>query len=227
MMDLGADAVLYDIGAKTPLFCFDERHHHEKPNFNFKDKAKNYQNLREYIKTWGNDKAIAMEQTGDIYNQHMDLAQPVMIGPGTFPEMYMYTFPEIKLTNRNMALDQNNYINNINHTFVYGLAFDMSIFRCNGTLSDIPEYTEYMSQVIALRNQHTKYLLHGTFIDTNGGSTENKNIIIKTYRAADGGVAATVWNTSKTKQEFQIKTNKGKLIDVSLDADSVAVYVLL
>ena len=226
MMDLDADAILYDIGAKAPSLCFDKRHHHEKPNFNFKDKAKNYQNLREYIRTWGSDKAIAMELTGDIFNQHMDLVQPVAIGPGTFPEMYMYTFPEIKLTNRNMALDQINYIDNINQTFVHGLAFDMSIFRCNGTLSDIPEYTEYMTQVITLRNQYAKYLLNGTFIDTDGASTNNQNIIMKTYRAADGSIAAAVWNTSKTKQEFQIKTKEGKLIDASLDADSVAVHVL-
>ena len=265
IMDLGADAVLYDVGAFKPLFCFDERHHHSKPNHAYINKDKNYQSLRDYIKTWGNDKAIAMEHATDIYGQYMDLVQPVHIGPGEmdhaneiykdaqpghlpqwkngrddelnkdivqpahreFPEMYRYTFPEIKLTNRDMALSEYNYVNNINHTFVYGLAFDMSVFRCNGTLSDIPEYTEYMSQVIALRNQHTKYLLHGTFIDTDGGSTENKNIIMKTYRAADGGIAAAVWNTSKTKQEFQIKTSDGKLIEASLDADSVAVYVLL
>ena len=225
-MDLGADAVLYDIGAHSPHFCFDERHNHGKPNFNFIDKPQNFKNLREYIRTWGSDKAIAMELTGDIFNQHMDLVQPVAIGPGTFPEMYMYTFPEIKLTNRNMALDQINYINNINQTFVHGLAFDMSIFRCNGTLSDIPEYTEYMTQVITLRNQYAKYLLNGTFIDTDGASTNNQNIIMKTYRAADGSIAAAVWNTSKTKQEFQIKTKEGKLIDASLDADSVAVHVL-
>ena len=229
VMSLGADGVQFDDGSYKPLFCFDEEHPHSKPNLGYTNKDKSYDELRECIKTLGNDKVIAMKLNTDIFDHYMDILQ---LGKAEkkeqkpFLEAYRYTFPEIKMINNSVELDKNNMVDNINHSFVYGLAFDVPMPDGKNTTFDTEGYYRNVSQVITLRNQYAKYLLHGTFIDTDGGSTENKNIIMKTYCAADGGIAAAVWNTSKTKQEFQIKTSKGKLIDASLDADSVAVYVL-
>ena len=36
------------------------------------------------------------------------------------------------MTNRGMALDETNYVDNINYTFIMGMSFDLTIFRCLG-----------------------------------------------------------------------------------------------
>jgi hypothetical protein len=205
-LDLGADGVLYDIGGITPYFCYDEGHTHAKPSHSCSDKARRYGELHDYIRSRGDDKAIMMEHNIDVFAQHMDLSQGGTTRPGPMEliELYRYTFPELIMTNRNVAHDEVNYRENANYSFVYGLRFDMSIYRCCGSLSDLPNYAAYLKELNDLRAQYQDFLLKGRFIDQEGFCLDNTAIVAKGYKADDGRVAVALWNRSDCCQCYAL-----------------------
>ena len=209
-LELGADAVLYDIGGFTPHFCFAEGHDHDRPSMSMASKARRYAELRSFVKSYGEDRAIYMEHNVDIFGQSMELAHSSSTRPrsrGCRPEMYRYTFPELNLTNRELGQDDSNYADRVNYTYLYGMSFDMTIYRCCGTFKDIPEYTAYMKQVIGLRRKNEKYFHFGRFIDTDGFTLtgDAEDIEAKAYLAADGSIGVALWNCGKTARSFSVK----------------------
>jgi len=220
---LGADGILYDLGGFRPLFCCSKEHDHKKPNEARASKANRYKALRANIKEKG-ERIIMEEHCIDIYAQHMDLVQPptFQLRGSRIPEMFKYTFPEIRMTNRNNALDESNYLDACNYSFVYNLAFDLSIFRCSGLPSDIPNYTAYMKTVIALRKQHSKFFHYGKFVDEDGFTATGKTFTQKAYRAEDGSLGIAVWNSSdKADTVTYTNTETGKTATVTLEKDAI------
>ena len=225
-LNLGCDGVLYDLGGLAPFFCFAEGHDHEKPNFSHASKAKRFAELRETVKRHGDERIILQEHCVDIFAQSMDIVQPSGFGNirknVKAYEFMRYTFPEIVMTNREMGQDDSNYLDNVNCTFVYGVAFDMTIYRCCGDLHDVPKYAEYMSRIIALRKQYAKYFFGGRFVDTDGIAASSESFLYKGYLAKDGSLGVAVWNWSKG-DDVVTYTNKetGKNVAVSLKKDEV------
>lgn len=223
-LELGADGVLYDLGGTRPLFCFAEGHDHSKPNESRASKAARYKGLRANIKTFGEERIMMEEHCIDIYAQHMDIVQPPAFSArGDFAaEMFRYTFPEVVMTNRNMALDEEGYLDNCNYSFIYGLAFDLSIFRCAGTPQDIPNYTAYMKKLVALRKQYAGYFAHGTFVDEDGFSTAGAAFRQKAYLSEEGKLGVAVWNSTDAKGTAEYtNTQTGKTVCVTLEKDEV------
>lgn len=223
-LSLGADGVLYDLGGYRPLFCCATNHDHQKPNQARASKAARYADLRKNIREKG-DRAILMEFVIDIYAQYMDIAQGSLFVPrrkDLIPEVFRYTFPEVIMTNRNQALDEENYLDNCNYSFMMNLPFDLSIFRCAGLPSDIPNYTAYMKQLIQLRQQYKKYFNYGKFVDQDGFTVEGTGMTQRGYLAEDGSLGIAVWNDSQTAAT-QTYTNKetGKSVTVTLEKDTV------
>ena len=222
-LELGADGVLYDLGGYRPLFCCAEGHDHKKPNECRSSKANRYKELRANIRAKG-ERIIMEEHCIDIYSQHMDIVQPsaFAVRGSRMPEMFKYTFPEIRMTNRNNALDEENYLDNCNYSFVYNLAFDLSIFRCSGLPSDIPNYTAYMKELIALRQQHSKFFHYGKFVDEDGFRCDKKVFTQKAYLAEDGSLGVAVWNSSNQADTVTYSNdNTGSAVTVTLEKDSV------
>jgi hypothetical protein len=96
--------------------------------------------LRENIKRLNPGAMMAMENTVDVFGQHMDLAHSTLGGrpsPTAFPELYRFTFPEHIVTNRECGEDERDYAAKANYSFVYDLRFDMTIFRCRGTIPEV------------------------------------------------------------------------------------------
>lgn len=212
-LELGADGVLYDLGGTKPLFCFAEGHDHKKSNEGRASKARRYRELRANIKRYGTERIILQEHCIDIYAQHMDLVQPPNFGVHDMsaPEMFLYTFPEIKMTNRNMALDEENMQENVAYSFLYNLAYDMSIFRCCGILSDIPNYTKLVKEAVALKTRYADYMADGIFIDEDGFDKDAYFFRQKAYRTRDGRLGLAVWNDSDTRHSVtytNIETKK-------------------
>lgn len=223
-LDLGADGVLYDLGGTRPLFCFAEGHDHKKPNEARASKANRYKELRANIKSRGEDRIIMEEHCIDIYSQHMDIVQPPTFNARSnfAVEMFRYTFPEVVMTNRNMALDEEGYLDNCNYSFIYGLAFDMSIFRCAGTLEDVPNYTAYVKKLVALRKQYAKYFAYGKFVDEDGFTKTGAAFRQKSYMAKDGSLGVAVWNWTDAEGTAEYKnTQTGKTVSVTLGKDEV------
>ena len=223
-LSLGTDGVLYDLGGTRPLFCIAEGHDHQKPNEARSSKAERYRGLRENIKAKGEEKLMMQEHCVDIYAQHMDIIQPpsFFIRTSRIPEVFRYTFPEIRMTNRNNALDETKYKDSCNNSFVYGLAFDLSIFRCAGTPEDIPTYTAYMKTIIALRKQYGKFFHYGKFVDEDGFEYDKKVFLQKAYVAPDGALGVAVWNWSDHEDTVTYtNTATGKQVSVTLEKDAV------
>lgn len=229
VFDYGADAILYDLGGYRPLFCTAEGHDHRRPNEARSSKARRYASLRANVKAKGMDKAILQEHCVDIYAQHMDLVQPtqnrsyVPSNPDIMPEVYRYAFPETAMTNRGMGYDEEDMVNNSNYTFMYGLSFDFSIFRCCGTFKDIPNYAAYARKIIALREKYKKYLCYGTFIDEDGFTHTTNAFRQKSYRSKDGRLGIAVWNASgRTNTDTYTNPENGCSQTVTLEKDTVA-----
>ncbi len=238
-LDAGADGVLYDLGGIAPYFCYANDHGHDKPSHAYRHKADRFQDLRRLVKTYGDDKMISMEHNVDLFGQHMDIvhsggAQPEkrLWKPETatndgrddeiLHEMYRYTFPELVLTNRECGEDEEHYKAFAGYSFVMGLRFDMTIFRCCGSLKDIPNYAAYLKELNALYQKHKKHLLKGRFVDTDGFETDNAHVVAKGYRAEDGSIAVAMWNPTGVEQKVTI-VRDGESMTVMVAAEGVAV----
>lgn len=238
-LNLGADGVLYDIGGWFPYFCYAEGHTHKKPSHSHESKAANYRGLREYVKSFGEDKIILMEHNVDLYGQSMDIAhgansQPDarLLDPVTaedlsraredrrLTEMYRYTFPELMTTNRECGEDEDHYRAMAGYSFLLGLRFDMTIYRCCGSLKDLPAYTEYLKTLNALYHRYEKHLLRGRFVDTDGFTADNPYVYVKGWRAEDGTMAVTLWNPTAHERVVHITSEAtGRVTRVVVPAE--------
>jgi hypothetical protein len=217
IVEMGADGVLYDIGGSAPILCFDPSHPHDKPSMAFATKDENYRQLRANVKALNPEAAMCMEHTVDVFGQHMDIAHSTSGArpqPRAFPALYRYTFPEHICTNRECGEDEEDYLTKANYTFVYGLRFDMTIFRCRGTLSDIPHYAAYLGQLNRIRDEHSALLLEGTFVDDEGFELDNPSIVAKSYKAA-GRLAVVAWNPTSQGQSLRIRAPGYRLVEVA------------
>ncbi|NLO83186.1 MAG: hypothetical protein GX094_09045 [Clostridiales bacterium] len=224
-LDLGVDGVLYDLGGITPYFCYDDRHEHKKPNYSCATKDLKYKALHDYVRSRGSDKAIMMEHNIDIFAQHMDISQgsTTKPNPNNLLELYRYTFPELIMTNRECGQDEENYKQLANYSFVYGLRYDMTIFRCCGTLSDIPNYAAYLKHINEIRSKYSDYLLKGRFTDNEGFTLDNTIVVAKSYRAEDGSMAVALWNPSDEPQSFAVQSEDGITKTGKLQPESITV----
>ncbi len=223
-LELGCDGVLYDLGGQRPLFCFAENHDHKKPNESYCSKAGRYVQLRENVKRYGEERAIIQEDIVDIFGKSMDIIQPgkVVARSNDAHEMVRYTFPELTITNRAMALDEENMYDNVNHTFIYGLAYDLSIFRCWGSVHDIPNYTAHMAKAIALRKTYSHYFYEGKFVDEDGFAASSKAFFQKAYRTPAGKLGLAVWNGGKETGTVTYTNNEtGCCRTVTLEKDQI------
>lgn len=221
-LDLGCDGVLYDLGGLKPYHCFSDKHDHKKPNLACAGKADRFKDLRRVVKSYGDDKIILMEHIVDCFNQHMDIVHGSRMYPDSksnVPDMYRYTFPELVMTNRELGEDEEDMYDNINFTFIYGLAFDMTIYRCCGSMADVPGYAAYMKKIIELRKRYAKYLHYGKFIGDDGFTVDKGSIRAKAYKAADGSVGVALWNRRHEPVEAIIRSETGTDFKVELEAD--------
>ena len=245
-LELGADGVLYDIGSWHPYFCYAEGHTHAKPSHSHESKAANYAGLREYIKTFGQDKIILMEHNTDIFGQSMDISHsantqpPVRLrSPETaqhatdvrddlfMPELYRYTFPELVATNRECGEDEESYKAMAGFSFLYGLRFDMTIYRCCGSLRDIPRYAAYLKEISALYEQYGDFLLRGRFVDGDGFTLDSENVLVKGWEGCNGGLAVSLWNPTGEDQVVNLRSCKtGRAVTIIVPAERVAAAVI-
>lgn len=238
-LELGADGVLYDIGGMIPYFCYAQNHTHCKPSHSHENKAANYRDLRNYVKHFGEDKAILMEHNVDIYGQSMDISHGICTHPdarllnpvtaedlslqktdSALPEMYLYTFPELISTNRECGEDEEHYLAYAGYSFLLGLRFDMTIYRCCGSLKDLPDYTAYLKELNALYRKYARHLLQGRFVDRDGFTWDNPYVYVRGWKASDGSMAVTLWNPTGHAQIVSIRhTDTGKTTTVTVPAE--------
>jgi hypothetical protein len=223
-LDLGSDGVLYDLGGLPAYFCFDKSHGHGKPSHSMERKAERFKELHDHIHGRNEEAIIMMEHTVDVFNQHIDIVQATnhLDGKNEMAEMYRYTFPELIETNREMGQDECGYKKNCGLTFLYGLRFDMTIYRCCGTLEDIPHYAEYLTRINRIRQEHRKTLLEGRFVDEEGFSIDDREVRAKGYQGGNGSFAVTLWNPTKEEKQVTVTFADGKKKKCVVEAEGIA-----
>ncbi len=224
-LDLGADGVLYDIGGHLPFFCYDPSHGHRKPSHSHERKGERYQGLRENVKRYGSGRAVLQEHVVDVLSQHMDICQSVNScrQPDDMVEMFRYTFPELVITNRECGQDESDYRNDVNRTALLGLRYDMTIYRCCGTLSDIPRYAAYLAEVNALRAGHADTLLRGRFVDEDGFRWSNHALRAKGYVGSRGQESVLLWNPTDESLTTAVNFDNGVSGEFTVAPQSLAV----
>ena len=224
-LDLGVDGVLYDIGGHLPFFCYDKSHGHEKPSHSHERKAERYRGLRENVKKRGKDYAVLQEHVVDVLSQHMDICHGVNSckQPWDMVEIFRYTFPELIITNRESGQDESDYRNDVNRTALLGLRYDMTVYRCCGSLSDIPRYAAYLKEVNALRARHADTLLRGRFVDEDGFTWDQKALRAKGFVGSQGQEAVLLWNPTDEKLETTVTFDGGRQAACEVAPQSLAV----
>ena len=234
-MELGADGVLYDLGGLEPFFCYARNHTHKKPSQANESKARLFAELRRVVRSYGEDKVILMEHNVDIYGMSMDVAQGHATHPerrfmdpssyknpdawkqdSTLREMYRYTFPELVMTNRECGEDENHYRAYAGYSFLLGLRFDMTIWRCCGSLKDIPNYAAYLKQLNAVSTEYAEFVHEGRFVDTDGFTASNPCVLVKGWRNAKNELGFTLWNYTDQAQTTRITSDDGQTIEVTV-----------
>ncbi|AEV30185.1 hypothetical protein SpiGrapes_2415 [Sphaerochaeta pleomorpha str. Grapes] len=237
-LKFGCDGVLYDLGGLPAYFCFDKHHDHRIPSEAYESKADRYRELHAHIHDSGPDRIILMEHCVDIFNQHMDVVHGTnhLKSENEFIELYRYTFPEVVMTNRESGEDDSDYRNNCNKTFLYGLRFDMTIFRCCGTFDDIPLYRAYLKQLNEIRLAHRDTLLDGCFVDEFGFeindvmadgapvSYDEGKLKAKSYMSTSGKLTVVLWNRTDLAMDISLTfIGSGCRASVHISAQSIAV----
>ena len=110
----------------------------------------------------------------------------------------------------------------VGYSFVLGLRFDMTIHRCCGSLSDIPNYAAYLKEITGLYNEYADYILRGAFVDTDGFTCSDPAVIAKGYVAKDGSMAVALWNPTADDRTVEL-AHDGKKTCVCVKAERVAI----
>ena len=223
-LSLGADGVLYDLGGLKPYFCYDKTHNHAKPSHTCEQKAARFQELHDHIHAAHPEDIILMEHSVDIFNQHMDIVHSsrIVSEENDLSAMYRYTFPELVQTNRECGQDEDRYHWKAGFSFLYGLRFDMTIYRCCGSLSDIPNYAAYLKEINDLRARYENTLLLGRFVDEDGIAWDQPQVRVKAYAADDGEVGCALWNPTAAPADVTVTFADGRKARAHVPAEGVA-----
>jgi len=226
MIDLGADSIFFDqMGGNTPYLCFDESHPHAGPAFaQGPGKVRNLSTMRRELVEPRPDLAFGTELVADCLVNHVDYVHTATYGmspgPQVMPEVFLYTFPEILLSSREIR-DERDHVRRLNWAFIHGWRFDVEVWRCRSDLSDAPNYGEYMHKLIALRERYPGLLMTGRFIDEDEFVNTNPNLRIKGFVSGDE-LAVIGWNDTAESQVLGPVVNDGRQFADGLTVDGAA-----
>ncbi len=254
----GADGTLYDqLGGIAPFVCFDDSHPHDggSPARAFTGGRRKLLNaLQRGSKAIKPEFAFMSEHITDLYSTYLDMVHGIGVTPGsrgerangfgsgtgviTFPELFRYCFPEVRITLRN----PNPFITRrfVNLAFAYGFIPEMELRyrqdRLDVLADKYADLRRYAATVSALRANYAEYLADGTFRDTEDIINRDPTMIAKAF-VSDAGFAVTLWNDSGTEKlpEFSVEgkhlisfeTPNGTVTDhfISLKPDEIAIAI--
>jgi len=170
-LSFGADSIFYDQLCCRHKFCFDTSHPHGKridlePEYRM-------QNILDLMQTLGPDQALGTEHLCDRYLENIDYIhgcmETMMYTPESFPDMYLQTFPEYIISNRNILDEKTGFRDHLNYAFVTGLIFDVSIFRGRRVdISAMPAYGAHLRYLLDWKERYREFFYDGKFSSTFG-----------------------------------------------------------
>ena len=256
--DLGADGFIYDqFGIGGPGFCYNQSHGHGKPNEAWAEcRFQLTKRLTEALRARKPDFVVMTEWVIDGLMEDF----PYFHGCGNgfypfvptpqqknFPELFLYTFPELVATQRNP--NPMSTRNSTNHACLYGIRHETEsryvadVKYLGGTLPVPEDYADcnsppkvrevcstplepaakYMRDVIAMRDRFGDFFKRGRFIDIEGFCFRGTDSVARGFLANDGRLGVVVWNHSEKPQNVTISAAGRKLLGVFAPGETTPV----
>lgn len=210
-LSFGPDSIFFDqLGGHTPLLCFDESHPHgHHGDIETLDRIKNMDAIKSLCET---DQAFGTEFTVDCFVPHVDYHHGCQLGnifkETAYPALFQRTFPEAIMTNRFLHDDRDGFERLLNHAFIYGHRFDVSIYRGRKFgIAGIPIFGEKVKELIALRAQYKEFFYTGRFVCDHTPVLPN-GIKMTEYKSNDGRYLCVMWNDSDAVATCSIGSSK-------------------
>ena len=83
--------------------------------------------------------------------------------PDAYPYLFRYTYPEIITSNRFIHDEKKGWKKHLNYAFVFGLIYDVAVYRCRKSLEDAPNFGEYVRTLVDKRRKHLNHFIYGKF----------------------------------------------------------------
>ncbi len=218
-LSFAPSSVFFDqIGGRCFL-CFNPEHRHGyRPDDEMVYRRKNLQRIRALL---NDEQALGTEVTNDSVSGEVDYVHGSEFGTSYYfavrkydpsrhlSAMFRRTFPEIIMTNRHVHDDADCcfWKSALNHAFITGLRFDVSIYR--GRLIGIkglPRYADYIKKLTALREKYHEFFYHGKFVCNTDLSLPD-GVHYAEYEA-DGKRMFALWNGDEAAHTLEIFDQK-------------------
>ena len=213
------DSIFFDQLGCCLKLCFDTTHPHG--NRIDEDGMGRYENICAIREITPPEKAIGTEWVCDRYANLVDYIHGCGTGqtytPAAFPDIYLHTFPGIHISNRFIHDDKDGFRDHLNYAFVYGLIFDVCIYRgrrCG--IDGVPAYGEHVRYLLELKERYHDYFYHGRFASMFG---EEVPACVRSAKFhGQNGYIVTFWNTTDKNITFPLYGR-----EISVAAKDVAV----
>ena len=216
---LGSNGTFFDQLGCGFYLCFDASHSHGNrididPELRLPTAKKIKGSLNE-------DQWFGTEWVIDRMSPHVDFTHGCGCGmtytPDAYPYLFRYVFPEIITSNRFIHDEKKGWKKHLNYAFVFGLIYDVAIYRCRATLEDAPGFGEYVKKLVDMRRKHLNHFIYGKF-DVPSMALPEK--IWGAEYTLDGDTVIALWND--TDEDFTLP--KGRDAGKVLKAGDAGVF---
>lgn len=244
-LSLGADGIIYDqVGVMWITLCFSKNHDHLPGMSDARNRLPMISNISQEMKKINPEYIVMTEGTNDVIIRGIDFHHGWGVGTApaqnAFPELFRFTFPELRTTQRNpnpmITRADANFatVNGLRHEIETRYAGDVEYLN-HGTLptpesyADIvsppnlakmnlvsaDEATKYVHDLIGFEKENADFFRVGKFIARDGIEVAGEEIAANGFLNGSR-IGVVVWNKNLTgKRNFSVSVPGYRLISAS------------
>ena len=210
-LSLGSNGTFFDQLGCGFYLCFDNTHSHG--NRIDTDPELRLPTVKKIQDSLDENQWFGTEWVIDRMSPHVDFTHGCGCGmtytPDAYPYLFRYTYPEIITSNRFIHDEKKGFEKHLNYAFVFGLIFDVSIYRCRATLEQAPRFGEYVSKLVQMRKKYIDHFVYGKF--------DLPDIVLPdgvwgAKYTFGGDAITTLWNDSDSDYEIPSGADKGRIV---------------
>lgn len=210
-LSLGSNGTFFDQLGCGFYLCFDKSHSHG--NRIDIDPELRLPTAKKIQSSLSDDQWFGTEWVVDRMSPHVDFTHGCGCGmtytPDAYPYLFRYAFPEIITSNRFIHDEKKGFEKHLNYAFVFGLIYDVSIYRCRATLEDAPGFGEYVKKLVDVRRKYLKHFIYGKF-DLPSMKLPDK--VWGAEYSFDGDTVIALWNDTDVDFVLPEGRDKGSIL---------------
>lgn len=166
-LDLGSNGTFFDQLCCAFRLCFDSTHTHgHRIDLDGQLRTETVTEMRKMVD--GDKHTFGTEGVMDRVSVQVDYVHGCGVGmtytPDAYPYIFRYVFPDIPVSNRYLHDEVKGWENHLNYAFVFGLIFDIGLYRCRAkTIEVCHNYAERVKKIIDLREPYRAFFTDGRF----------------------------------------------------------------